>query len=412
MKKKVGMTKPTIIPRAEHTLSRKSISPNALRVLYRLKDAGAQAYLVGGGVRDILLAHHPKDFDIVTNLMPEEVKALFRNCRLIGRRFRLAHVHFGREIIEVATFRNSIDNADLRHSEHGMILRDNVYGTLEQDIWRRDFTVNALYYNLADFSVVDFCQGMRDLTKRTIRLIGDPEARYREDPLRLLRAVRFGAKLQFKLATKTEKSLFSLGYLLEHIPGARLFDEFLKLFFKGHAVASFTLLQRYALFQYLFPQTSYCLTQGKHPTFLSLIEQALRNTDQRLAEGKKVTPGFLIAAFLWQPIQAQLAQKKGLTIAEQRMAAIQHVLYQQKERMVIPRHFTTFAQEVWLLQPRLERIQKKHVLSVLHHPRFRGAYDFLLLRATAGEPVDAQALWWTQIQTLDEKATLQYIQNL
>lgn len=399
------MIKPEIIPRSQHTVSRKLISPYALKVLYRLKDAGAQAYLVGGGVRDTLLEKHPKDFDIATNFQPSKIKSLFRNCRLIGRRFRLAHVHFGREIIEVATFRSALkEDTVSKHSEHGMILCDNVYGTLEEDVWRRDFTVNALYYNIADLSVVDFCKGMQDIEQRTLRLIGDPNVRYREDPVRLLRAVRFAAKLEFKIEPATETPLFELGYLLEHVPQARLFDEFLKLFFKGHAVASFRLLQKYGLFHYLFPQTDVCLQQSTFKSMLPMLEQALRNTDERLAIGKTVTPAFLLAVFLWYPLQKALRELQHdhhTTSLEAFMTAVHQVIGKQVQRMVIPRRFTVGAQEIWLLQSRLENIEKKHALRLLNHPRFRAAYDFLLLRAEAGEDVEKQANWWTHVQTAE-----------
>lgn len=406
------MSNPEIISRDKHNVSRKFISQNALKVLYRLKEAGAQAYLVGGGVRDILLGRHPKDFDVVTDFQPEEVRSLFYNCRLIGRRFRLAHVFFGREIIEVATFRSGLEDSNLCHSEHGMILRDNVYGTLEQDIWRRDFTVNALYYNIADFTVIDFCKGMEDIAQKTLRLIGDPNTRYREDPVRLLRAVRFAAKLDFKIAQETEIPLFTSGSLLEHVPPARLFDEFLKLFFKGHAATSFTLLQQYGLFYYIFPQTAICLEQGNYKTMLPLLERALHNTDKRLAEGKKITPAFLIAVFLWHPLQkatSELQFEHYMNPIEIFMEAMNHVFNQQIQRIVIPRRFITVAQEIWFLQNRLENIQRKHVLRLLNHPRFRAAYDFLLLRAESGENVEKQADWWTHIQTLSEEEQTQFL---
>jgi poly(A) polymerase len=413
------MMNPKIIPRSEHSITRKLMSPNALKVLYRLKEAGAQAYLVGGGVRDILLGQHPKDFDIATNLPPEGVKELFRNCRLIGRRFRLAHVHFGREIIEVATFRGdirgNIKEEGATQSEHGMILCDNAYGTLEEDIWRRDFTVNALYYNIADFSVVDFCDGMGDMQGQVIRLIGDPNIRYREDPVRLLRAVRFAAKLHFSISPESETPLFNLGYLLEHVPAARLFEEFLKLFFKGHALPSFALLQNYGLFHYLFPQTAQCLEQENCKTMLLFLEQALHNTDERLATGKKVTPAFLLAVFLWHPLQKTILELKTdhhTNATEIFMASIGHILSKQNQSIVLPRRFTTMMQEIWLLQGRLENIQKKYVLRLLEHPRFRAAYDFLLLRSQTGENVKKQADWWTHIQTLNETEKMDFLSKL
>jgi poly(A) polymerase len=406
------MTNPKIIPRAEHAITRKLMSPNALKVLYRLKEAGAQAYLVGGGVRDILLGRHPKDFDVATNLPPEKIKALFRNCRLIGRRFRLAHVHFGKEIIEVSTFRANIKGETAHQSEHGMILHDNVYGTLEEDIWRRDFTVNALYYNIADFSVVDFCGGMEDVQQQIIRLIGEPEVRYREDPVRLLRAVRFAAKLHFEIAPETQAPLFHLGYLLEHVPPARLFEEFLKLFLKGHSMASFTLLQQYGLLRYLFPQTVQCLEQGHFKVMLSFLTLALNNTDKRLTEGKKVTPAFLLAVFLWHPLQKTLLEVQGdhhTNAHEIFMTSISHVLSTQNRTVVIPRRFTAVMQEIWMLQGRLETIQKKHALRLLEHPKFRAAYDFLLLRAQIDSTLKKQADWWTQIQTLDEAGKIAFL---
>ncbi|MEO6689997.1 MAG: polynucleotide adenylyltransferase PcnB, partial [Dokdonella sp.] len=246
-----------VIPRAEHSISRKSISPGALRVLYRLHESGYQAFLVGGAVRDLLLGGHPKDFDIATNATPEQVRVLFRNCRLIGRRFRLAHVVFGREIVEVATFRGSSDDGSGdRHLVDGRLVRDNVYGTLEEDAVRRDFTVNALYYDIADFSVRDAVGGMADLEQRVLRLIGDPELRYREDPVRMLRAARLAAKLEFEIAPETAAPFATLGALLSEAPPARLFDESLKLFLGGYGLASFRALERYGLLEHVFPATA------------------------------------------------------------------------------------------------------------------------------------------------------------
>ncbi|HEB98384.1 MAG TPA: polynucleotide adenylyltransferase PcnB, partial [Thiotrichales bacterium] len=249
---------PVIIPRAEHGISRSNISPNALKVLYRLRSAGYRACLVGGGVRDLLLGREPKDFDVATDARPEEVRKLFRNCRLVGRRFRLAHVVFGREVIEVATFRGRHDAAEegeTATSEEGRILRDNVYGTIEEDAWRRDFTVNALYYDIEDFSVRDYVGGMEDLRAGVLRLIGDPEARYREDPVRMLRAVRFAVKLGFRIEPATEAPIESLAHLLFEIPPARLFEEVLKLFQGGMALETFEMLRHYDLFGKLFPLT-------------------------------------------------------------------------------------------------------------------------------------------------------------
>ncbi|MGB5591837.1 MAG: polynucleotide adenylyltransferase PcnB, partial [Gammaproteobacteria bacterium] len=250
-----------MVPRPDHNVSRSQISKNALRVLYRLKDAGYKAFLVGGGVRDLLLGREPKDFDIVTDALPDQVRSLFRNSRLIGRRFRLAHVHFGREIIEVATFRAAqdadVEDLDRQTDSGGRILRDNVYGDIDEDVWRRDFTCNALYYNIADFSIWDYAGGVQDIEAGTMRLLGEPEARYREDPVRMLRAVRFAAKLGFRIDPASEAPLLELGELLAEVPAARLFDESIKLFLSGHAVQSYELLRRYNLFQHLFPATGY-----------------------------------------------------------------------------------------------------------------------------------------------------------
>ena len=297
-----------VIPRDQHNVSRSVISESAKKVLYRLNKSGYEAYLVGGGVRDILLGGKPKDFDIATNATPEEVHALFRNSRLIGRRFRIVHVVFGREIIEVTTFRGNAGDAEdgqddeRRTNEHGLLLRDNVYGTQEEDALRRDFTVNALYYCIRDFTVIDFANGIEDLRNRRIRLIGDPETRYREDPVRMLRAVRFAAKLDFEIEPETEAPIRELAPLLSLIPPARLFDEVLKLFAAGHGEKTYDLLRRYNLLAPLFPETARAIDAGESD---ELIRQALRNTDARVAQGKSVTPYFLYAALLWPALQAE-----------------------------------------------------------------------------------------------------------
>ena len=270
-----------VIPRADHKLSRKAVSRAALKVLYRLKEAGYQSHLVGGGVRDLLLGRTPKDFDIATDAHPEQVKSLFSNCRLIGRRFRLAHVHFGREIIEVATFRaNHQSGADGITGDDGRIVRDNVFGNIEQDANRRDFTVNALYYNIADFSIIDYTNGLADIQSGTLRIIGDPATRYREDPVRMLRAARFSAKLGLTLHPDTLAPIADLSHMLSDIPTARLFEEVLKLLQTGHAHASFAVLRELDLLRFLFPATDRQLKSGD-AFFERMIERALRNTDNR-----------------------------------------------------------------------------------------------------------------------------------
>ncbi|MCU7855914.1 MAG: polynucleotide adenylyltransferase PcnB, partial [Candidatus Thiodiazotropha sp. (ex Lucinoma borealis)] len=324
---------PIVIPRDEHNVSRANISRNAVKVLYRLQNAGYEAYLVGGGVRDLLLGREPKDFDVATNALPEEVKAAFGNCRLIGRRFRLAHVHFGREIIEVATFRsNQQDSQDgERQVENGRILRDNVFGTLEEDAQRRDFTINALYYDVGDFSVVDFANGMSDLEHGVIRLLGDVESRFREDPVRLLRAVRFAAKLGFIIDPETESPMEHLAPLLEDVPSARLYEEVLKLFLGGSALATFEKLRHYGLFGQLFPATEEALSHEDHEFPITFVNRGLANTDTRLQENKSVTPAFLFAVLLWEPVrlgyEALLAQE--IEPAEALQTAANNVLSEQ-----------------------------------------------------------------------------------
>lgn len=406
-------TQARIIPRSEHTISRANISPNALKVLYRLRDAGYDGYLVGGGVRDMLLGREPKDFDVATNARPEEVKKLFRNCLLIGRRFRLAHVRFSGEVIEVATFRaqGNGENQEDSRSESGRILRDNVYGTLEEDAWRRDFTVNALYYNIRDFSVVDYAGGMEDLQAGVLRLMGDPVQRYHEDPVRMLRAVRFAAKLGFRIHPDSETPLFKLAHLLEDIPPARLFDEILKLFLGGCAVQGFELLRHYGLFGYLFPQTEACLAEEREGFPMTLLIRALQNTDSRIAEGKPVTPAFLYAALLWEPLRQAMAEREAQGAGELQalQEAAQEVESRQLTRTSLPKRFAVPMREIWALQPRLKRINGQRPLKLVEHPRFRAAYDFMMLREEAGEDLGQLTQWWTEFQALDENERLKCI---
>ena len=404
-----------VIPRAEHPISRASISDNALKVLYRLKNAGYQAYLVGGGVRDLFLGREPKDFDVATDAHPEDVRELFRNCRLIGRRFRLAHVHFGREIIEVATFRAlhdpaTSDDSDDVKIEDGRVLRDNVYGTVEEDAMRRDFTINSLYYNIADFSILDFADGMPDLESGVLRLIGDPEARYREDAVRMLRAVRFAAKLGFRIHDDTAKPIPDMAVTLEHIPQARLFEEVLKLLMAGQGVATYQLLRRYGLFRQLFPETEAALASEASmvPSWERFIMRSIENTDQRVSEGKPVTPAFLFAALLWPAIMQRMDRGDEITEPlepELLQEAVSDALVVQLQRVALPKRFSIPLREMLLLQPRLERPKGKRAKRLLGHPRFRAAYDFLLLRAEAGEVSDSLAKLWTDMQASGENRT-------
>lgn len=357
-------------------------------------------------MRDLLLGRLPKDFDVATDAHPEEIRDLFRNSRLIGRRFRLAHVRFGRDVVEVATFRGTVEDADEADhlSVNGRIVRDNVYGTLEEDAWRRDFSVNCLYYNIDDFSVVDYTGGMEDLKNRALRPIGDPETRFREDPVRTLRAIRFAAMLDFKIDPASDVPLTRAAEDLADIPPARLFEEVLKLFMKGWALKTYRLLQLYGVFEHLFPETAACLNDDEAESARRMVERALENTDTRIAEGKPVTPAFLFAALLWEPlrqdVEAMIAN--GMPPLQAYDHASGDVIARQVEHVAIPRRFSLMAREIWALQPRLERQQGERAKQMLTRTRFRAAYDFLLLRAESGEPVQESADWWTRFQEADE----------
>ncbi len=397
-----------IIPRDAHNISRKQISSGALRVLYRLNEAGYAAYLVGGAVRDLLIGGRPKDFDVATNATPEDVRRLFRNCRLIGRRFRLAHVVFGQEIVEVATFRgNGGDEGEGdRHVVDGRILRDNVWGTIEEDAQRRDFTVNALYYDIADFSVRDYVDGFADVQRRVLRLIGDPLQRYREDPVRMLRAVRLSAKLDFSIAPEARAPFAELGELLAHAPPARLFDETLKMFLAGSGLKSLRALEQSGLLGAVFPLTARALAFRGGESFRAIVEAGLAGTDARVSEGKSVTPAFLFAVLLWGAVYAQAEREiaRGLepNLAWQRVG--HQVIAEQAKHVAIPRRFGQIMQEIWALQPRFHERQKKRVFRLLAHPRFRGAYDFMLLRAPEGEEIAELGRWWTHAQQMPHEA--------
>ena len=369
-------------------------------MLYGLKDAGYEAYMVGGGVRDLLAGIEPKDFDIATSAHPDEIKRVFRGCRLIGRRFMIAHVRAGEEIFEVTTFRGPITDSHER-DETGRILSDNVYGTLEEDAFRRDFTVNALYYDIRDFSIVDFCGGVEDLKLRQLRLIGDPELRYREDPVRMLRAVRIANKLGFEIEALSAEPIARLASLLREIPPARLFDEILKLFLNRDALANFEGLRRHGLFAELFPGTERSINAAKRD--LELVRIALASTAERVKRDLPVTPAFLYGALLWPPYADrayELEFEKGHDSVSAQTQAAEEVLAKQQHRIAIPKRFSLPMREIWSLQPRFEDLRPGRAKRLMTHPRFRAAYDFLLLRAQAGEPgCAALANWWTQAQS-------------
>jgi poly(A) polymerase len=499
---------PRIIPRADHTISRSHISPNALRVLYKLRDAGFMGFLVGGCVRDLLIGLEPKDFDVATDALPEQVKRLFRNCRLVGRRFRLAHVFFGREIIEVATFRAasapsqgeeplpdadpedgeaaelddpqlleadsladpalsaaSLDDgasrdrgsrgrvdhggrvdgptesaarsgrsaanydrtfsaadpdtdtdvlAERMFDETGRILRDNVYGTIDADVWRRDFTANSLYYNIADFSVWDYCGGVEDVRARKLKLIGDPETRFREDPVRMLRAARFEAKLGFTIDPATAEPIGRLRDLMGGVPPARLFDETLKLFLGGHGERSFDVLRQRGLLAALLPTVDAYLVAHPGSLVEKLLVQGLRNTDSRVQADKPVTPTFLFALLLYGPIAGIIEatpperwHELGTILDACDLAA-----RQAQTNVAIPKRFSLGVREMFGLQPRLEHPRGRRALRVLEHPRFRAAYDLLLLRAQHGLASDEMAQWWTRLQEVSAEERGQMADSL
>jgi poly(A) polymerase len=430
-----------IIPRSEHTISRSGISPNALRVLYRLREGGFQGFLVGGCVRDLLLGIEPKDFDVATDALPEEIRKLFRNCRLIGRRFRLAHVFFGRDIIEVATFRaatapspgqealpdpdaedddeeSQVEAQDSEVTEPsdaevfgdadterlfdktGRIIYDNVYGTVDEDVWRRDFTANALYYNIADFSLWDYVGGFEDVAARRLKLIGDPDTRYREDPVRMLRAARFEAKLGFELDPATAEPLARLKGRLADVPPARLFDETLKLFLNGGGVRSFEVLRQRGLLAALLPSVDRYLESTQGAAAEKLLVRGLANTDLRVRDGKAVTPSFLFALLLYGPIARliEAAPPERWHDVATILDACDRAVREAQAHILIPRRFSLGLREMFALQPRLEHPRGRRALRVLEHPRFRAAYDLLLLRVQAGLAQQERADWWTRLQ--------------
>ena len=401
------------VPREAHGISRKDISENALKVLYRLNKSGFQAYLVGGGVRDLLLGLEPKDFDVVTNATPEEIKKLFRNCRVVGRRFRLAHIVFGRDVIEVATFRGHHGESNEKISKanaEGRLLRDNVYGDIDEDAERRDFTVNALYYDISDYSIRGYGGGMQDLKTGTLRLIGDPETRYREDPVRMLRAVRFATKLSMSIEAVTAKPIKQLAPLLKDIPAARMYEEVLKLFFAGKALANFEMMQEYKLFAPLFPQVDAILKENPKGPAMKMVQTIMKSTDTRVSEDKPVTPAFFYAAMLWYPLRQraeEIAVESGLSLYDAFFAAMGDVMEQQCQTISIPRRFSTPAKDIWQLQLRFERSQSTRAFKLMEHPKFRAAYDLLLLRGEAeGGNVAKSAAWWQQFVEADETERL------
>jgi len=365
-------------------------------VVERLQQAGYEAYIVGGSVRDLLLGKNPKDFDIATGATPEEVKDVFPRCRLIGRRFRLAHVRMRGDLLEVATFRGQ---GKVKQDQEGRILRDNVWGTVEEDAVRRDFTINALFMDPVNGEIRDYVGGFDDLQARRLRLIGEPETRYREDPVRLLRAARFVAKLGVEPDEATVAPMAETAPQLEQIPPARMFEEVCKLFLTGHAERTLETLQRFYLTRYLFPVLEETGGPGKaklHP----IMQRAMKSTDERIAQDLSVTPAFLIAALLWGPVEARAERyrENGASPYQALERAGDEVLSLQVQRTAVPRRFSSVTRQIWLNQARLTRTRGKRALSILRQPRFRASYDFLLLRALDDPELESLATFWTEAQ--------------
>ncbi len=391
-----------VIPRSQHNISRKSISEAALKVLNRLSNSGHRACLVGGGVRDLLLGVQPKDFDVATDATPEQLRALFKNSRIIGRRFRLVHIRFGRDIIEVATFRaHSEDSPRTELDTHGRILRDNTFGDIEEDAIRRDFTINAMYYDIHDYSLLDYAGGLQDIKNRQLRLIGDATTRYQEDPVRMLRALRFAAKLDFNIETGAAQAIQECGRLLAVIPPARMFDEVIKLFHSGCAQRVFELLREFKLLKYLVPALDEWLQDEPSELMLDFIDLALVNTDNRVNTGQPVSPAFIFAVLLWPVVwqQANQIQSDRKRMIPALAQVGETVMKRQVRHISIPRRFSQMARDVWSAQPRFHRTEGKQAERLLAFPVFRAAYDFMCIQAKVGLLPFHLCQWWTDYQT-------------
>jgi len=390
---------PALIPVDRHGIRRESIPSGARQVVARLQENGHAAFVVGGAVRDLLAGIVPKDFDIATDATPEQVRGIFRRSRIIGRRFRIVHVMAGGETMEVSTFRSSHDN-DSGTDRHGRVLRDNVFGSQEEDAARRDFTINALYYNPADETVTDYHHGVADLKQKTLRMIGDPRKRYREDPVRMLRAVRMASKLGLAIDPAARTPIREMANLLENVPAARLFDEMLKLLFSGHAVACLRQLREEGLHHGLLPLLDVIIEQPMGERFVWL---SLANTDARVGAGKPVSPGFLFATLLWHEVLANWAARtqRGEDAMPALHAAMDEVLEIQGSKLAITRRIAADIKEIWALQPRFENRSGRRPYRLLEQPRFKAGFDFLLLRVESGEREAELAAWWQDFLDAD-----------
>lgn len=396
---------PLVFAKKQHGISREAIHPCALKVCEELQHHSYKAFVVGGAVRDLLLGGKPKDFDVATDATPDEVRRLFRRSRIIGRRFKIVHVMCGRDTIEVTTFRSAGnltggDEEERDTDEHGRLLSDNVFGSLEEDAARRDFSVNALYYEPEKEEIWDYHGGVADSKKRILRMIGDPETRYREDPVRMLRAARFAAKLEFKIDPATRAPVAKLAPLLENVPRSRLFEEALKLLLSGHALRAVHQLRTEGLHHGMLPLLDTILDDPQGERFISA---ALRSTDERIHADKPASPGFLFASLLWPQVQRRwkAIQDTGEKPIPALFAAMDEVLEAQRERLAIPRRFDGFIKETWALQPRFEQRSGQRPFRLMEHPRFRAGYDFLLIRAESGEVDTELGDWWTRFQEAD-----------
>ncbi|TCP12725.1 poly(A) polymerase [Bisgaardia hudsonensis] len=407
-----------VVKASNNGITPKNIHKNALTVVEKLQRQGYQAYIVGGCLRDILLGKQPKDFDVATNAKPEQIQAIFqRQCRLVGRRFRLAHIMFGRDIIEVATFRanhaNPHNSEQAKQNDAGMLLRDNVYGTIEEDAQRRDFTINALYYNPKDNTLIDYFNGLQDLKSGKLRLIGDPVTRYQEDPVRMLRAIRFMAKLDMFLERESEKPIYELAHLLSNIPKARLFDESLKLLQAGYGLQTYQLLRKYKLFDQLFPALMPYFTENEDSFTEKMILTALKSTDQRVSDKLRINPAFLFAAFFWYPLREEvdvLKNEGGLNNHDAYALASSEVLDLFCKALAAPRRHTAVIRDIWFLQLQLLKRAGNAPAKTLEHPKFRAAFDLLAMRAEVegGESIELSA-WWHeyQLSNTEQRESLQ-----
>lgn len=389
---------PKRIPLKVHGVRREWLSNAANKTIDGLQKAGFEAYIVGGAVRDLLLDRDPKDYDVATNATPEQVNRVFRRSRIIGRRFRLVHVMFGDETVEVSTFRGShladSEQSDAKVADTGRILRDNVFGSQEEDALRRDFTANALYYDPSTEEILDYHNGVADIQAGVLRMIGDPVTRYREDPVRMLRAIRLSAKLGLKVDANTETPIAELVDLLQDVPPSRLFDEMLKLFLSGHALESADALRQHGLHHGLLPLLDVVMEQ---PVGAKFVELALKNTDARVLEDKPVSPSFLFATLLWHEVLTswEAIQKRGERPIPALHIAMNEVCDIQAEKLAIHKRYSATMKEIWGLQPRFEQRSGRRPYALLEHPRFRAGYDFLLLRCESGELPMELAEWWT-----------------